>query len=162
LYQVFWFIIILCMCICLTICIFNFCKVIYSYLLHIFFHIRKSLAFNYCQTQIISCLRVFKIYYINLNITLSRRFFIHIPYNTFQIFYFNVDWYDIFHCFIMFLYLPPSTRFSSVVTIRHFITYLIVLFIFVFIIIFYVINLNNPTQLLLLEVSNTVASPWRF
>jgi len=87
LYLIFWFIIILYICICLTICIFNFCKVIYSYMLHIFFHIRKSLAFNYCQTQIISCLCFFKIYYINLNITLSRRFFIHIPYNTFQIFF---------------------------------------------------------------------------
>jgi len=162
LYQVFLFIIILYICICLTMCILNFWKVIYSYLLHIFFHIRKSLAFNYCQTQIISCPYVLKIYYINLNISLSRRFFIHIPYNTFQIFYFNVDWYDILHCFIMFLYLPPSTRFSSAVSIRHFITYLIVLFIFVFILILYVINLNNLTQLLLLEVSNKVPSPRRF
>ena len=57
---------------------------------------------------------------------------------------------------------PRGVARDVTVTIRHFITYLIVLFIFVFILILYVINLNNPTQLLLLEVSNTVRSPRRF
>ena len=61
-------------------------------------------------------------------------------------------------------YVSLSSNFheiSSALSIHHFIKDLIILFIFLFILFFHVINLNNPTQCLLLEVSNKVPSPRR-